>query len=253
MSGEQTGGTAAAQMVMELTETSEGHQAPRALDPAAVAPAVARIPVSRYIQFGCGTCAPPSWRNFDAGPAFWLERHLPILKPALLKRGFPLYPVNIEYGNVIKGLPVPAGSAEAVYCSHVLEHLALDELRATLRNVLTYLKPGGTFRFVLPDLESLVRDYVRSSDAEAASRFMRESYLGVDSQGRGLSRLLRMVFGRSAHLWMWDEKSMTRELTDAGFTAIRRAQMGDNPDPQFTAVEDAGRWDNCLGMECRRP
>jgi hypothetical protein len=62
-----------------------------------------------------------------------------------------------------------------------------------------------------------------------------------------------MLFGRSAHLWMWDEKSMTRELDDAGFTAIRRAQMGDNPDPQFAAVEDAGRWEKCLGMECRRP
>jgi hypothetical protein len=82
---------------------------------------------------------------------------------------------------------------------------------------------------------------------------MRESYLGVDSQGKGLSGLLRMLFGRSAHLWMWDEKSMTRELDHAGFTAIRRAQMGDNPDPQFAAVEDAGRWEKCLGMECRRP
>jgi hypothetical protein len=29
--------------------------------------------------------------------------------------------------------------------------------------------------------------------------------------------------------------------------------MGDNPDPHFADVEDAGRWENCLGMECRRP
>jgi hypothetical protein len=248
LSSEQTGGTTAAQMDPDLTDVQEGHRAPGVVEPAPVG-----RPLSRYVQFGCGLCAPPSWRNFDAGPAFWLQYHLPILKPTLLKRGFPLYPVSIEYGNVIKGLPVTAGSAEAVYCSHVLEHLALDEFRATLRNVFTYLRPGGTFRFVLPDLQGLVRGYINSSDAEAASRFMRESYLGVDSQGKGLSRLLRMVFGRSAHLWMWDEKSMTRELDHAGFTAIRRAQLGDNPDPQFAAVEDAGRWEKCLGMECRRP
>jgi hypothetical protein len=208
---------------------------------------------SGYIQFGCGLCAPATWRNFDAGPAFWIERNLPVLKPALLKRGYPDYPSNIEYGNVIKGLPVAPASATAAYCSHVLEHLALDEFRTTLRHVFTYLKPGGTFRFVLPDLEALVRAYTSSSDAEAASTFMRESYLGVDSQGKGVSRLLRMLFGRSAHLWMWDEKNMTRELAAAGFTAIRRAQMGDNPDPRFADVEDAGRWENCLGMECRRP
>jgi SAM-dependent methyltransferase len=252
LSSEQTGGTAAAQMDTEPIDVSEGNRAPRIADPILVDSPVGS-PVASYVQFGCGTCAPSSWRNFDAGPAFWLERHLPILKPTLLKRGFPDYPANIEYGNVVKGLPVAPGSAEAVYCSHVLEHLALDEFRATLRNVLSHLRPGGTFRFVLPDLEALIRGYARSSDAEAASRFMRESYLGMDSQGRGLPRLLRALFGRSAHLWMWDEKSMTRELADAGFTAIRRAQMGDNPDPQFAAVEDAGRWENCLGMECRRP
>jgi hypothetical protein len=206
-----------------------------------------------YIQFGCGLCAPATWRNFDAGPAFWIERNLPVLKPALLKRGFPDYPKNIEYGNVIQGLPVAPGSAAAVYCSHVLEHLALDEFRATLRNVFTYLSPGGTFRFVVPDLEGLIRDYSSSSDSEAASRFMRESWLGTDTQGKGMSRLLKMMFGRSAHLWMWDEKNMTAELAAAGFMAIRRARMGDNPDPRFAEVEDAGRWDNCLGMECRRP
>lgn len=208
---------------------------------------------ARYIQFGCGLCAPASWRNFDAGPAFWIERNLPFLKPMLLKRGFPDYPANIEYGDVTRGLPVAPGTAEAVYCSHVLEHLALDEFRATLRNVFTHLRPGGVFRFVLPDLESLIRNYTTSQDPEAASHFMRDSWLGTDSQGRGASRLLRLLFGRSAHLWMWDEKNMTRELADAGFTAIRRAQIGDNPDPHFADVEDLGRWQDCLGMECRRP
>jgi predicted SAM-dependent methyltransferase len=208
---------------------------------------------SNYIQFGCGLCAPATWRNFDAGPAFWIERYLPVLKPTLLKHGFPDYPRNIEYANVIQGLPVGSASATAIYCSHVLEHLSLDDFRTTLRNVFSYLQPGGIFRFVLPDLEALVRAYANSSDVEAASRFMRESYLGLESQGKGMSRLLKILFGRSAHLWMWDEKNMARELADAGFTAIRRAQIGDNPDPRFADVEDAGRWDNCLGMECRRP
>ena len=78
-----------------------------------------------YVQFGCGICAPTTWLNFDAGPAFWIERKLPFLKPALIKRGFPDYPANIRYGNGITGLPVRRESARAVYCSHVLEHLAL--------------------------------------------------------------------------------------------------------------------------------
>jgi hypothetical protein len=208
---------------------------------------------AEYVQFGCGLCAPTTWTNFDAGPAFWIEKNLPILKPILLSRGYPDYPANIAYGDVIQGLPLAASSVRAVYASHVLEHLTLEELRRTLRNVHTYLQPGGTFRFVLPDLGYLIQAYTSSTEPTAASRFMRESLLGVESQPVGLNKLGRMMFGRSAHLWMWDEKNMAFELAEAGFTDIRRAQFGDNPDPHFRDVEDEGRWTNCLGMECRRP
>ena len=182
-----------------------------------------------------------------------MEKNLPFLKPMLLKRGFPDYPKNIRYGDVIKGLPVELQSAAGVYCSHVLEHLALNEFRQTLRNVYSYLAPGGTFRFVLPDLEWLAKTYLQSSDSEAASRFMRDSYLGVDQQSGGASGVMKLLFGRSAHLWMWDYKNMARELEAAGFTSIRRARFQDNPDPRFQEVEDLGRWENCLGVECRRP
>ena len=209
--------------------------------------------MGQLIQFGCGLCAPATWRNFDAGPAFWIEKNLPFLRETLIRRGYPAYPTNIEYGDVITGLPVQPGTADAVYCSHVLEHLALEELRATLRNVYTYLRPRGTFRMVLPDLAFLIREYEASTDPYAASRFMRESYLGLESQPTGLRRLGKLLFGRSAHLWMWDEKNLAAELAAAGFTDIRRAQFGDDPNPAFTQVEDPGRWENCLGMRCTKP
>jgi len=209
--------------------------------------------LGKYIQFGCGLCAPTGWLNFEAGPAFWIEKYLPFLKPVLIRRGFPEYPTNIRYGDVIKGLPVLPESAVGVYCSHVLEHLALNECRKTMLNVYSYLLPGGTFRFVLPDLEWLAKRYVYSSEIEAASRFMRESALGIDQQRGGASGILKRLFGRSSHLWMWDYKNMAYELEAVGFTAIRRAQCRDNPDPRFQEIEDFGRWENCLGVECRKP
>ena len=206
-----------------------------------------------YVQFGCGVCAPHNWINFDAGPAFWIEKYLPFLKSALINRGFPDYPANIRYGNVVKALPIPRESAGGIYSSHVLEHLALNEFRQTLRNVYSYLIPGGTFRAVLPDLEWLVKNYVVSLEASAASWFMRESDLGVEAQKGGVSGILKRVFGRSAHLWMWDYKNLAGELEAAGFTDIRRAQYADNSDPRFQEVEQPDRWKNCLGIECRKP
>lgn len=206
-----------------------------------------------YVQFGCGVCAPEDWLNFDAGPAFWLQSRLPFLSPLLKKRGFPDYPKNIRYADVIKGLPIPAQSAQAVYCSHILEHLALDEFRTVLRNVFQYLRQGGTFRLVVPDLEHLIKTYVSDQDPGAASRFMQESYLGEHSVPRGLKAMPTALFGRSRHLWMWDFKGMEQELQAVGFTDIRRAQFGDSPDPHFTLVESEGRWKDCLGIDCRRP
>ena len=208
---------------------------------------------SQNVQFGCGTCAPESWLNFDAGPAFLLEKRLPFLKPALVRRGFPDYPANIHYGDVIKGLPVAPASAQRAYASHVLEHLALEDCRKALRNVLGYLAPGGTFRFVVPDLEFYMHEYLKSPDAAAASEFMKDTYLGEREGARGLKSLPRAIFGRSQHLWMWDYKNFAQELEAAGYTGIRRAQFGDSGDLAFAAVENEGRWRNCLGIECRRP
>lgn len=207
----------------------------------------------QYVQFGCGMCAPETWQNFDAGPAFWLQSRFPFLTPLLVKRGFPDYPKNIRYGDVIKGLPVPPQSAEAVYCSHVLEHMTLEEFRIAIRNVFHYLRPGGTFRLVLPDLEQLIKSYVNDSSPEASSHFMRESYLGESSLARGLRAMPTALFGRSRHLWMWDYKGIAEQLAGAGFTDIRRAQLGDSPDARFQEVESEGRWTDCLGVNCKRP
>ncbi len=208
---------------------------------------------AQYLQFGCGTCAPGGWRNFDAGPAFLLEKRLPFLRSTLIRQGFPDYPRSIEYGDIIKGLPVRPGSAHAVYCSHVLEHLSLADFRTSLRNVLSYLEPGGVFRLVVPDLEHIARTYLDNPHPDAAPGFMTEAHLGEEHSPRGLRALARALFGRSQHLSMWDYRSMHAELDRAGFTSIRRAACQDSGDPLFARVENEGRWKDCLGVECRRP
>lgn len=204
-----------------------------------------------YVQYGCGLSAPEGWRNFDASPTLRLQR-LPVVGRRLHGGGLPLFPSNVEYGDIVKGLPVPAGSCRGVYCSHVLEHLALADFRTALRNTRTMLAEGGIFRFVLPDLEHLAREYVASTAPDASIVFMEQSMLGKPSRARGASGLLRTWMGNSAHLWMWDYKSMSAELTRAGFRGVRRAQLGDSADPHFAEVEDPGRWTDQLGVECMR-
>jgi SAM-dependent methyltransferase len=201
-----------------------------------------------YVQYGCGLCAPTSWTNFDASPTLRIRR-IPVLG-TLLARGRGHFPRNVHYGDITKGLPIAVSSCEAIYCSHILEHLSLEDLRIALVHTYEYLKPGGVFRCVLPDLEKIASEYVASSAEQPAVDFML-ILQGGGQWNRGLRGLLEWL-GNSHHLSMWDYKSLAVELGRVGFTAIRRAAFGDAEDGRFRDVEHEIRWVDALGIECRK-
>ena len=206
---------------------------------------------SKYIQFGCGPCAPEGWRNFDSSPTLLFEK-TPIIGK-LYNKNKNRFADNVEYGDIVKGLPVPASSAKAVYCSHVLEHLSLEECQKAIQNTFKILESGGTFRFVLPDLEYWIHQYVNDPAPDAAKKLLYEIQFGLEKRPKGVVKFFYEWLRTSTHLWMWDYKSLEQELQQAGFVEIRRAQFGDSADEMFKRVEGAHRWKNCLGMDCKKP
>lgn len=206
--------------------------------------------LTEYVQYGCGWCAPETWLNFDCSPTLRFER-LPVIG-RLYTRNAKRFPKNVRYGDIVRGLPIPQSCCRGIYCSHVLEHLALEDFQIALQHTFEYLRPGGVFRFVLPDLEQLSRDYLAASDTAAASRFLEDSCLGRKRRARGLRGVLCDWLGNSSHLWMWDEKSMTAELLKHGFRDVRRVTFGDCEDRHFDAVEEKGRFVKCLAMQGRK-
>jgi SAM-dependent methyltransferase len=204
-----------------------------------------------YVQYGCGFSAPVGWKNFDASLTLAFER-LPLVGRLYIKNE-SRFPENVEYGDIVKGLPVAHDSCKGVYCSHILEHLSFNDFKVALSNTYKILQPGGIFRLVLPDLEYSVRHYLSDPSSDAASAFMRETYLGNENRPRGLKNLVISWLGNSQHLWMWDYKSIEQELNKAGFVVVRRAFFGDSSDAMFFGVEERSRWDNCLGVECKKP
>jgi SAM-dependent methyltransferase len=201
-----------------------------------------------YVQYGCGFCSPEGWLNFDASPTLRLQK-IPVMG-----RWAPVkFPASVRYGDIRKGLPVADGSADGVYCSHVLEHLALEDFRKALKNTFRILRPGGVFRLVLPDLKLLAREYLGRSEPDAAIRFMESTLMGRLTRPKGMSGLLRSWIGNSEHLWMWDYEALAMELDKVGFTSIRPAVFGDSGDAMFAKVEDQVRWTSALGMQSQRP
>jgi len=209
---------------------------------------------NKYVQYGCGLTAPVEWTNYDASPTLQIQRMF--LVGAIAKKYVNvIFPANVKYGDIIAGLPEPDNSCDGVYCSHTLEHLALNDFRKALLNTYKILKPGAVFRCVVPDLEWAARSYIRSYDEnnESASfDFLNETLLGFHNRVRGAKGILTKVFGNSNHLWMWDRKSLAKELREAGFTDIRVCSFNDAQDKMFNLVEDSGRFTHAVAMECRK-
>ena len=205
-----------------------------------------------HVQYGCGLSAPQKWVNFDVSPTLRLQ-NFPLLGIVLRPLLNVQFPNNVKYGDIIKGLPVKENSVDGIYCSHTLEHLALDDLRIALKNTHKVMKSGAIFRMVLPDLEFIARKYIENLDLGEPSSshvFLDNSMLGIKSRSRGFLSFLRSYYGNSHHLWMWDFLSLSKELDNLGFENIRRCNYGDSKDEMFKDVEDIDRFHNCLSLEC---
>ena len=111
------------------------------------------------LNLGCGSRVHQDWVNIDHFPRAWL-RHLPLLRrfaPASL-------PPNFVNHDLRQGVPFSDGKAEAVYSSHLLEHLPVDSVHFFIKEQWRVLKKGGIIRIVVPDLETAARQYLASID-----------------------------------------------------------------------------------------
>lgn len=211
----------------------------------------------RYVQYGSGNEATRGWLDFDASPTLRIQK-IPIIgmlcRPILNCR----FDDDIQYGDIVRGLPVSQESVDGVFCSHVLEHLSLEDFHKALDNTFKVLKGGGVFRAIVPDLEMYVRDYVNALSSEpagqgsAAVEFCRRTGLGMVKRKPGLIGRLSEIYG-SHHRWMWDRYSLSQALHEHGFVDVRPFVKGKCDDEMFLRPERDQQFSRGIGIECRKP
>jgi len=129
----------------------------------------------------------------------------------------------------------------------------LDEFRRALVNTHSLLKPGGVFRLVMPDLEVLLGEYMKSAEKARGIKLIRDTLMGYEQRKHSAPSFLREWLGGSRHHWLWDYAGARKELRAAGFMNVRRAEFGDSGSHEFTSVENPDRWKLALGIECKKP
>jgi len=92
----------------------------------------------KYVNLGCGSRFHPEWINIDIAPGG----------------------EGVIAHDLSKGIPLPDMSCDAVYHSHLLEHLRQPDALKFMRECYRVTKPGAILRVAVPDLERICRVYL---------------------------------------------------------------------------------------------
>ena len=93
----------------------------------------------KLLNLGCGTRYHKDWINID----------------------FVSNNKNISAYNLLKGIPHKDNTFDVVYHSHLIEHFPKKNVNIFIEECYRVLKPGGIIRIATPNLEEIVKNYVK--------------------------------------------------------------------------------------------
>jgi len=211
------------------------------------------------LDIGCGPLPTPGWTNYDNSLAVRIGRWS-FVADALFRIGIIRQrqydnvkvskETNVRWADATRRIPEPDSSAQVVYSSCMLEHLAVSEACRFLREVHRVLMPGGYLRLIVPDLRKFSEDYVRTGDSETFLQNM-EFYYG-DTKGL-TGRIQSWLVGFRGHKWMYDGPSLCRLLESEGFVDVDVAPSGTTRIPDASGLDLSTRQDRVVAVEARRP
>jgi SAM-dependent methyltransferase len=199
------------------------------------------------INVGCGATPTDGWINFDNSVTVRLARWPLLMRSVLGTRilGEPSWKFSkvvaekdIRFASATRRIPCADNSAEVIYSSHMIEHLDCGEAQDFLREAKRVLQPGGIIRLAAPDLGRLVENYLVSGDADG---FVAGTNMSMARSASRVSRIKLALIGPRHHLWMYDGRSLSKLLHEAGFADVRVVSSGK------TNISDPG----CLDLEER--
>ena len=185
------------------------------------------------IQIGCGQSPIAGWLNYDNSPSIRLAK----LPQPLIKFGGKLKLLDshsiayvsfcrangIRHCDATRHIPWPDGSVEAIYSSHMIEHLDRKDADMFLREARRVLRPGGVIRLSTPGLKNLVAAYGSQGDGD---HFIESLFTCVDRPRSLLARLRDAFTGPRHHLWLYDEDSLCALLARNGFRNAKALSPG---------------------------
>jgi predicted SAM-dependent methyltransferase len=215
--------------------------------------------LSGKLHLGCGTNTPDGWINLDGSWNAWLVQYPRIRNLMRAINLLPAHANKVNWGSGIvihdvrKPLPFPDCSMEAIYASHLLEHLYLNEACKLLSECHRIIKPGGVLRIVVPDLKFIVEDYYSARPEhkntgkhapECAADTLNKKLLMRDQNspsGNIFYRIYTVFKDFHSHKWSYDAESLIWYFEQAGFKDVYEMMVYKSRIMQIEHIEKAER------------
>lgn len=211
------------------------------------------------VNVGCGQTPVAGWMNYDNSVSVLLARTRGV--SALLglcgvlsheQRRFvdSARSNRVRYANAVRHIPLPDGSVDVLYSSHMIEHLDRAEVVSFLREARRVLSSCGIIRIACPDLRPKAEVYLASGDADA---FIESMHVCGPRPQTLFGRLSFLLVGPRRHQWMYDGASLCRLLLSAGFADVSVAPAGTSRIPDPGSLDLRERVEESVYVEAMSP
>lgn len=156
---------------------------------------------SLMLNIGCGTDYKEAWINIDNNSDNNIEK----------------LDLNWDLRNP---LPFDDNTVDYIFNEHFFEHLTPEEGQVVIKDLMRVLKPGGTMRIAMPDLESVVDHYLNVPLAK--DPVIKEFNLG---HIKTRAEWMNISFRDWGHKWLYDWEELCRRLADAGYNNVKRCGL----------------------------
>jgi len=182
------------------------------------------VKLANMVNIGCGMTPVPGWINYDNSLSIRLANH-PIITGLLKQTGllgqeqvdFIDFAINnkILFADASKKIPEPDESINALYSSHMLEHLSRKQAISFLKEARRVLAVNGIIRISVPDIRIMVDKYINNENAD---EFIQNLQMAEEPPSSLAEKIRYLLAGNRNHKWMYDGESLCKLLKLSGFS-----------------------------------
>jgi predicted SAM-dependent methyltransferase len=143
------------------------------------------------------------------------------------------------YWDLLKGIPFPDASVDAIYSSHLFEHLTYQQGQGVLEESMRVLRPGGAFSICVPNARIYIEGYLGIRDVPDEFYGWRPAF----NETTAIDAINYVAYMDGEHKYLFDIENLLHLLNSAGLTDVKERTLDptvDRPERDYESIYAVG-------------